>query len=152
MNWLVFGHYESKINVSMTSELELMIILPHLSNSNSAKTISKQYEDHPSTVNKIIQKWKILKIVANLPRSGHHNKFKLGLQKLRLNKLQDFWNSVLCTDETQMETFGHNKQHHIWWKPTTAYQHEHLIKSVIKSTMNHSVYQIIIIWGHLSDS
>ena len=55
---------------------------------------------------------------------------RLRLAKLHLNKPQDFWNNVLWTDQTKVETFGHNAQQHVWRKPNTAYQHKHLTPTV----------------------
>ena len=91
----------------------------------------------------------------------------LRFAKLHLDKPQDFWTNVLWTDETKVEMFGHNVQHHVWQKPNTVYQHKHLIPTVnhsgggvmiwacfaatgpgplavIESTMNASVYQSIL--------
>jgi len=39
---------------------------------------------------------------------------QLRFPKLHLNKLQD---------ETKVEMFAHNVQHHIWRKPNTGHQH-----------------------------
>lgn len=33
--------------------------------------------------------------------------------KLQVNKLQDFWNNVLRTDDSKMEMFGHDTQNQI---------------------------------------
>ena len=84
------------------------------------------------------------------PREGER------LDKPALNRL---------TDETKVEMFGHNAQHHIWWKPNTACQHKYLIPTVkhdggrvmicfattgprhlavIKSTINSSVFHSIL--------
>lgn len=51
---------------------------------------------------------------------------RLRSAKLHLNKPQDFWNDVLWTDETKVETFGHNAQHHIWGK-----QAQHIGKNIL---------------------
>lgn len=39
---------------------------------------------------------------------------KYTFTKLHLNKSQDLWNNDLRTDETSVELFGHNAQHHMW--------------------------------------
>ena len=47
---------------------------------------------------------------------------QLRFVKSHLNKPQDFWNRV--------EMLGHNAQQHVWRKPNTASQNNHLIPTV----------------------
>jgi len=44
---------------------------------------------------------------------------RLWFARLYLNKPRDFWNKVLWTDETKLEMFGHNAQHHFRRKPNS---------------------------------
>lgn len=80
------------------------------------------------------------KIMVRLGKSGHfitrktllstkntvaHLQFPLGL----INKLEDYWNNILWTDETKVEPFGSNEKRHVW-RPNSTIQHENCIQSV----------------------
>ena len=114
------------------------------------------------------QVWLVWKGCRRKPLLSKNNMAaQLRFVKLHLNKAQDFWNNVLWTEQSKVEMFGHNAQQHVWRKPNTAYQHKHLIPTVmhgggglmiwacftatgpehlavIESTMNSSVYQNIL--------
>jgi len=55
---------------------------------------------------------------------------QLGFVKLHLNTPQDFWHNVLWADKTEVEMFDYNAPSQVWRKPSTAYQHKHLIPTV----------------------
>lgn len=38
---------------------------------------------------------------------------------------------------TKVGMFGDNTQHHIWWKPITAYEHKHLNWEIRSAYPNH---------------
>lgn len=55
---------------------------------------------------------------------------RLMFAKRHLDTPQKFWQNILWTDETKVELFGRNTQHHVWRKNGTAHQHQHLIPTV----------------------
>ena len=77
---------------------------------------------HDSTIRKRFNLYVLFGRVAwwislfSLKRTWQHS---LSLQYL--NKPEDFWNNVLWTEESKVETFGHYAKHHAWRKQRVSY-------------------------------
>ena len=52
---------------------------------------------------------------------SRHLKARLDYAKRNIDKDFVFWNSVLWTDETKIELFGHSRSQFVWRKPNDAY-------------------------------
>ena len=46
------------------------------------------------------------------------------------DKPQNFWNKVICSDETKIKLFGCNHKHYIWREVNKAYDEKHTIPAV----------------------
>ena len=55
---------------------------------------------------------------------------RLKFTKEYLDVPHRYWQNILWTDETTVELFGRNTQHHVWRKKGTAHQHQNLIPTV----------------------
>lgn len=55
---------------------------------------------------------------------------RLKFVKVHLNVPQRYWQDILWADETTVELFGRNTQHHVWRKNGRAHQHQNLIPTV----------------------
>ena len=59
-----------------------------------------------------------------------HTKAHLAFSKAHLDKEDDFWSSVLCSDETKIELFGHSDVLFIWRKKGEAFNPKNTIPTV----------------------
>lgn len=63
------------IRKDISSDLQEAIVAPYQS-GKSFQAISKQFEVHHSTARRTVQKWKTVKGVTSLPRSGCPSQFR----------------------------------------------------------------------------
>ncbi|KAK3519341.1 hypothetical protein QTP70_024775, partial [Hemibagrus guttatus] len=59
-----------------------------------------------------------------------HTKARLAFANAHLDKEEDFWSSVLWSDETKIELFGHNDVAFIWCKKGEAFNPKNIIPTV----------------------
>ncbi|KAK3525993.1 hypothetical protein QTP70_011807 [Hemibagrus guttatus] len=59
-----------------------------------------------------------------------HTKARLAFANAHLDKEEDFWSSVLWSDETKIELFGHNDVAFIWHKKGEAFNSKNTIPTV----------------------
>ncbi|KAK3550549.1 hypothetical protein QTP70_000006 [Hemibagrus guttatus] len=59
-----------------------------------------------------------------------HTKARLAFANAHLDKEEDFWSSVLWSDETKIELFGHNDVAFIWHKKGEAFNPKNTIPTV----------------------
>lgn len=55
---------------------------------------------------------------------------RLNFAREHLEKPEAFWKSILWTDESKIELFGHNQNRHVWRKVNTAYHQKNLLPTV----------------------
>lgn len=75
----------------------------------------------PEVSTKLLQNWTMLLLLPVRPRTENNMQACLRFIKLHLNKSQDLWNNVRCTDETKEESFGLKAQHQVGRKPNIAF-------------------------------
>lgn len=73
-----------------------------------------------------------------------HTKARLTFAKAHLDKDENFWSSVLWSDETKIELFGHNDVAFIWRKKGEAFNPKNTIPTVKHGGGN------VIFWGCFS--
>ncbi|KAK3521296.1 hypothetical protein QTP70_003144 [Hemibagrus guttatus] len=73
-----------------------------------------------------------------------HTKARLAFANAHLDKEEDFWSSVLWTDETKIELFGHNDVAFIWHKKGEAFNPKNTIPTVKHGGGN------LMLWGCFS--
>lgn len=75
-----------------------------------------------------------------------HTKARLAFANAHLDKEDDFWSSVLWSDETKIELFGHNDVAFIWRKKGEAFNPKNTIPTVKHGGGN------LMFWGCFSAS
>ncbi|KAK3512236.1 hypothetical protein QTP70_001090 [Hemibagrus guttatus] len=73
-----------------------------------------------------------------------HTKARLAFANAHLDKEEDFWSSVLWSDETKIELFGHNDVAFIWRKKGEAFNPKNTIPTVKHGGGN------LMFWGCFS--
>uniref|UniRef100_A0A3B4ZPX8 Tc1-like transposase DDE domain-containing protein n=1 Tax=Stegastes partitus TaxID=144197 RepID=A0A3B4ZPX8_9TELE len=59
-----------------------------------------------------------------------HKKSRLQYAKNHVDKPQRFWDTVLWTDETKLELFGHMDQRYVWRRKNEAYKEKNTLPTV----------------------
>lgn len=72
---------------------------------------------------------------ARVPRrtpllTKKHKKSRLHFAQHHLEKSEEFWKTVLWTDETKLELFGHMDQRYVWRKKNEAYAEKNTLPTV----------------------
>lgn len=83
---------------------------------------------HRSTIQRTLHKERLYgRVMQKKPfLQTRHKQSHLRCATAHLDNPASFWNKVLCTDETKIELFGHNKER----KKNTASQDKHLLPTV----------------------
>lgn len=108
-------------NKPMMTRKEIQIDLEASGTKVSERTISRELHDNG--------------IKSFTPRktpmlSKKHVASRLNFAKEHLEKGNDYWKSVLWSDETKIELFGRNAARHVWRTEGTAYDRKNTIPTV----------------------
>lgn len=74
-------------------------------------------------------------------RKKRHLKSRLEFAKTNLQKHDDYYKQILCSDESKIELYGHNDATHVWRKDGTVFNQKNTIP-----TVKHGGGSIMI-WG-----
>ncbi|XP_062849643.1 zinc finger protein 638 [Trichomycterus rosablanca] len=87
---------------------------------------------HASTIRRKINRHGIHgRVARRKPLLSRKNKVaRLNFAREHLDKPEAFWKSILWTDESKIELFGHNHRCHVWRKVNTAYKENNLLPTV----------------------
>lgn len=103
---------------------------------------------HASTIRRKLKRHDIHgRVARKKPLLSRKNKAaRFNFAREHLDKPKAFWKSILWTDESKIELFGHNQNCHVWRKANTAYQEKNLLQTVKQSGGN------VKVWGSFSAS
>uniref|UniRef100_A0A3Q2CFB6 Tc1-like transposase DDE domain-containing protein n=1 Tax=Cyprinodon variegatus TaxID=28743 RepID=A0A3Q2CFB6_CYPVA len=87
---------------------------------------------HASTIRRNINRHGIHgRVARRKPLLSRKNKAaRLKFAREHLDKPEAFWKSILWTDESKIELFGHNHRRHVWRKVNTEFKEKNLLPTV----------------------
>ena len=103
---------------------------------------------HASTIRRKLNRHDIHgRVARKKPLLSRKNKAaRFNFAREHLDKPEAFWKSILWTDESKIELFGHNQNCHVWRKANTAFQEKNLLPTVKQGGGN------VKVWGSFSAS
>uniref|UniRef100_A0A3B4TRY4 Transposase Tc1-like domain-containing protein n=1 Tax=Seriola dumerili TaxID=41447 RepID=A0A3B4TRY4_SERDU len=122
---------------------------PHITSTElQTSLVASGTNVHASTIRRKLNSHGIHgRVARRKPLLSKKNKAaRFNFAKEHLDKPEAFWESILWTDESKVELFGHNQNRHVWRKANTANEEKNLLPTVKHGGGN------VKIWGCFSAS